>query len=68
VQGVGVMLLALAALVMPYAVANFYTPAFPQMALLFVATIWTFESMAQTLAVLLSSLVHPITHAPNPEP
>ena len=47
VQGVGVLLLALSALVMPYTVAAFHAPAFPEMMLLYCVTLWTFENMAQ---------------------
>ena len=47
VQGVGVLLLALSALVMPYTIAAFHGPAFPEMMLLYCVTLWTFENMAQ---------------------
>ena len=46
-QGVGVVLLALACLVMPHTLAAFHAPAFPEMMLIYCVTLWTFENMAQ---------------------
>ena len=41
------VLLSLSCLVMPYAIAAFHTPAFPELLVVYVVTLWTFENMAQ---------------------
>ncbi|KAJ1487478.1 P-loop containing nucleoside triphosphate hydrolase protein [Baffinella frigidus] len=56
VQAVGVFLLAVASLVMPYAASNWWGPNYPPMLVIFSVSLWTFESMAQSLAIAFAGL------------